>query len=96
MIGLTQALLGLLFAMPSVLPPFKGWRIVIYPNDHRPPHVHVVGPVEHARFELLCDLAQARLMSNVGFSLSQLRQIAAYLSKHVGHLCDEWGRIHGH
>jgi Domain of unknown function (DUF4160) len=44
--------------MPTVLPVFKGWRVVIYPNDHRPPHVHVIGTEAHARFELLCDLGQ--------------------------------------
>jgi hypothetical protein len=82
--------------MPSVLPPIKGWRIVIYPNDHRPPHVHVVGTEEHARFELLCDLGQVRLLSNIGFTHGQLEHIAAYLVKHWQHLCKEWGRIHGH
>jgi hypothetical protein len=81
--------------MPSVLPPLRGWRVVIYTNDHRPPHVHVIGPVEHARFELLCDLGQLRLMSNIRFTLSQLQQIANYLAKHLKHLCQEWSRIQG-
>ncbi len=81
--------------MPSVLPPLRGWRVVIYPNDHRPPHVHVLGPTEHARFELLCDLGQLRLMSNISFTLNQLQQIATYLAKHLRHLCQEWARIHG-
>jgi hypothetical protein len=27
-------------------------RIVIYPNDHNPPHVHVIGPEGEAKFEL--------------------------------------------
>jgi hypothetical protein len=81
--------------MPTVLPLFKAWRVVIFTNDHRPPHVHVLGPQEHARFELLCDLGQVRLMSNLGFSLQQLRQIAAHLLKHISHLCTQWGKIHG-
>jgi hypothetical protein len=81
--------------MPTVLPLFKGWRVVIFTNDHRPPHVHVLGPQEHARFELLCDLGQVRLMSNLGFSLKQLQQIAAHLLKHISRLCTQWGRIHG-
>ena len=82
--------------MPTVLPVFKGWRVVIYPNDHLPPHVHVIGVEEHARFELLCDLGQVRLLSNIGFGLGQLKLIEAYLLKHLAHLCNEWGRIHGH
>jgi len=28
--------------MPTVLR-FEGLRVVIYPNDHRPAHVHVIG-----------------------------------------------------
>ena len=82
--------------MPNVLPPFKGWRVVVFPNDHRPPHVHVMGVQEHARFELLCDLGQVQLMSNAGFSLAQLRLMAGYLQTHMAHLCNEWGRIHDH
>jgi Domain of unknown function (DUF4160) len=61
--------------MPNVLPPFKSWRVVIFTNDHHPPHVHVIGTEEHARFELLCDLGHVRLMSNIGFGQSQLKQI---------------------
>ena len=63
--------------MPTVLPVFKGWRVVPYPNDHRPPHVHVIGVEEHARFELLCDLGQVRLLSNIRFGLGPLKLIEA-------------------
>jgi hypothetical protein len=41
------------------------------PNDHRPPHVHVIGTEAHARFELLCDLGHVQLLSNIGFGLGQ-------------------------
>lgn len=70
--------------------------MVVYPNDHRPPHVHVIGTQEHARFELLCDLGRVRLLSNVGFRLAQLRQLEVYLLRHLGHLCNEWERLHGY
>lgn len=82
--------------MPNVLPPLKGWRVVIYTNDHRPPHVHVIGAGEHARFELLCDLAQVHLLSNIGYGIGQLKQIERYLLHHIAHLCNQWGTIHGH
>jgi Domain of unknown function (DUF4160) len=82
--------------MPNVLPPFKGWRIVIFTNDHRPPHVHVIGPEESARFELLCDLGKEKLMDSIGFKLAQLQQIEVYLLSHIERLCSEWERIHGH
>lgn len=82
--------------MPAVLAPFKGWRVVIFSNDHRPPHVHVIGTNEHARFELLCDLGQVQLLSSIGFGTGSLKQVAGYLLRHLAQLCNEWGRIHGH
>ena len=69
---------------------------MIFTNDHRPPHGHVIGVEEHARFELPCDLGQVQLMSTIGFSLRQLHLIADYLQVSTAHLCNEWGRIHGH
>jgi hypothetical protein len=81
--------------VPTVLPKLKGWRVVIYTNDHLPPHVHVMAADVHARFELFCDLGQVRLMSNIGFEMRQIQQVEAYLLKHVAHLCSEWGKIHG-
>lgn len=81
--------------MPTVLPTIDGWRVVIFPNDHRPPHVHVIGPEVHSRFELLCDLRQVQLLSNIGFNQGQLKKIASHLQKNLAHLCKEWGRIHG-
>jgi len=82
--------------MFTVLPLFKNWRVMIYPNDHRPPHVHVIGTDEEARFELLCDLVNVKLMTNVGFSQNQLNQVQTYLLLNLTHLCNEWGRIHGY
>lgn len=81
--------------MPTVLPGLKGWRVVIYTNDHRPPHVHMVGPTVHARFELLCDLGSVRLMSTIGFRISELRRVEAYLLRHLEQLCNDWNQIHG-
>jgi hypothetical protein len=31
---------------------FNGLRLVVYPNDHPPPHAHVVGPGWEIRIEL--------------------------------------------
>ena len=39
--------------MPTVLR-FNGLRAVIYPNDHRPAHVHVIGRGYEAVFNLHC------------------------------------------
>jgi len=29
--------------VPTILR-IDGWRVVVYPNDHPPAHVHVIGP----------------------------------------------------
>ncbi|MGO9259223.1 MAG: DUF4160 domain-containing protein [Bryobacteraceae bacterium] len=39
--------------MPTVLR-FDGLRVVIYPNDHRPAHVHMIGRGHEAVFDLNC------------------------------------------
>jgi len=36
-------------------------RIVIYPADHRPAHVHVIGPDGEAVFQLNCPRGPAEL-----------------------------------
>jgi hypothetical protein len=82
--------------MSTVLTTPNGWKVVIYSNDHRPPHVHVNGKNQSARFQLLCDLGRVMLMSNHGFTLSQINSISLFLTRHIAKLCGEWGRIHGH
>lgn len=81
--------------MPNVLPSFRGWRIVIWPNDHAPPHVHVIGPDVAAKFDLLCDLNAVCLKSHIGFTLAQLRAVEKYLVNNLPTLCAAWGAIHG-
>lgn len=31
---------------------FRSFRVVIYANDHHPPHVHIIGPGTEARIAL--------------------------------------------
>ena len=49
-----------------------GLRIVIYPNDHRPAQVHVIGSGNEAVFNLGCPLGPVHLRENYGFSSSSL------------------------
>ena len=81
--------------MPTIFRTRRGYAVRIYPNDHRPPHVHVVGPGAEARFELLCDLGMVRLLDNHRFSLSQLSEIARELVARLDDLCDTWETLHG-
>ncbi|MDS4058212.1 MAG: DUF4160 domain-containing protein [Candidatus Contendobacter sp.] len=80
--------------MPTVLR-FDAYRAVIYTNDHRPAHVHVVGPQGRAIFELNCPegpptVRDARLQP------TELAKIKAVLQRHLAGLCQAWGNIHGH
>lgn len=36
-----------------------------------------------------------RLMSTIGFRISELRRVEAYLLRHFEQLCNDWNRIHG-
>jgi len=65
-----------------------------YPNDHRPAHVHVIGPEQEAVFALNCPAGPVTVRENYGCSIKQLSQIAEDLLKHLLGLCEAWRRIH--
>ena len=77
--------------MPTVLKG-GGFRIVIYPNDHNPPHVHIVGPDKTAKVEIG---AATNLVSNIGFSAAELRRALALIEAHEEELMKAWRRLHG-
>ena len=81
--------------MPTILIIF-GWRVVIYPNDHRPAHVHVIGNGCEAVFNLHCPNGPPELRENYGFSRKDLAKIVGELVANLAMLCSEWRRIHGH
>ena len=77
--------------MPTVLI-IGGWRVVIYPNDHSPAHVHVIGGGGEAVFNLAGEL---ELRENHGFDSKSLRRIWAELQNNQAHLITKWEDIHG-
>jgi hypothetical protein len=79
--------------MPTVLR-FDGLRVVVYPNDHRPAHVHVMGRGCEAVFALNCPAGPVELRENYRFSRPDIGQIARVLSKQVVGLCNAWEGIH--
>jgi hypothetical protein len=79
--------------MPPVLR-FRGLRVVIYPNDHEPAHVHVIGRDCEAKFQLNCPAGPVELIEIFGFSKREIRQILAVLRAGLSGLCEEWRRIH--
>ncbi len=75
-------------------------RIVIYSEDHRPSHVHVVGPQQAAVLLLNCDNdplmhGPVDLRENHGFRRKDLEPIIALIEAHLETLCAEWRRVHG-
>jgi len=80
--------------MPTVLR-FGGLRVVIYPNDHRPAHVHVIGQGHEAVFELNCPAGPVILRENYGFSRRDLARIQEVLLQNLAALCSAWESIHG-
>jgi hypothetical protein len=79
--------------MPTVLS-IGGLRVVIYPNDHRPAHVHVIGNGCEAVFKLHCPNGVPELRENYGFLRKDLAKIADVLAANLEALCNEWRGIH--
>ena len=80
--------------MPTILMLF-GLRVVIYPNDHRPAHVHVQGNAHEAVFNLHCPDGPPELRENYGFSQKDLGKIVDALTRELVQLCANWRAIHG-
>ena len=80
--------------MPTVLR-IDGMRVVIYPNDHRPAHVHVTGAVGEAVFILNCPEGPPSLREVYGFSSQEITRIGNDLAAHLSALCGKWSEIHG-
>jgi hypothetical protein len=81
--------------MPTVLR-FHGLRVVIYPNDHRPAHVHVMGKGCEAVFRLNPPSGPPDLRENYGFSERDLAMIATEIGQEVAKLYEQWRVIHGY
>ena len=80
--------------VPTVLR-FEGLRVVVYPNDHRPAHVHVIGRGCEAVFDLNCPSGPAQVREVYGFSGQETKHIAGTLTNRLAELCPEWEAIHG-
>ena len=80
--------------MPTVLR-LDGLRVTVYPNDHRPAHVHVIGAGCEAVFDLHCPDGPPELRENYRFSRQEATRIAAALADRLAALCQAWERIHG-
>jgi hypothetical protein len=74
---------------------FQGYRVVIYPNDHRPAHVHVIGKGCEAVFKLHAPDGPPELRENYGFANADLAAFDRELMQELGRLTAAWKAIHG-
>lgn len=72
-----------------------GARVVIYLNDHRPAHVHVLQGDCHAVLVLHCPDWPPEIRENIGFSRAKIRHILEEAPSRLTLLCREWERHHG-
>ena len=70
---------------------------MIYTQDHRPAHVHVLGSGGDniAVFFLNCPDGPMTLRQVVGFTLREVNSIQKKLSPQLTALCESWHLIHG-
>ncbi len=80
--------------MPTIVT-LLGHRVVIYPNDHRPAHVHVIGGGSEAIFDLHCPDGPPEVRENYGFSRGDVRRLKAGLLREIIDLCENWSLMHG-
>ena len=78
--------------MPTILR-FRGLRVMIYVNDHHPPHVHVIRPGREARIALGDE--HPWLMTNEGLSRRQMAAALLKISENRDLLIQRWREIHG-
>ena len=82
------------FAMPTVLT-VRNIRVVIYTNDHPPPHVHAVHGNEcHARFALNCPDGPPDLLDSTGFKATDINELGDAIDTDLTRLCRIWRDIH--
>jgi hypothetical protein len=80
--------------MPTVLR-IGVLRVAVYPNDHRPAHVHVIGDGHEAVFQLNCPAGPVVVRENYGFAARDLARVQAVLLNNLAALYGAWERIHG-
>ena len=73
----------------------RGLRVVIYSNDHSPPHVHVIGPDAAATIALGAEGKHASVVINNGLSRTLLAAALAAIDRNEAVLAQRWREIHG-
>ena len=64
----------------------RNLQVRIYPKDHGPPHVHVIGPDAEAKFQL----HDMQCLHSRGFSERALKRIKTFLADKRRELEEAW------
>ena len=70
---------------------YRNMRVMIFANDHRPPHVHVIAPGARAVFNLY----GIELVRSTGFDTRAINKIESFLTEKRLELMEAWHEIHG-
>lgn len=70
-------------------------RIVIYPNDHDPPHVHVIAPDGNAKVRIGTAHRKPSVVFNDGVSLASLPKALIAIDERRDELQKAWRKHHG-
>jgi hypothetical protein len=76
--------------VPTILR-IDGWRVVVYPNDHPPAHVHVIGP----GWVVVVNLLGPEVREAIGCTEPDARRVLRLVSEHKAGLMKAWNRYHG-
>jgi hypothetical protein len=81
--------------VPTVLRLHCNIRVVIYLNDHDPPHIHVLAPDGEAIFDLNCPQGPLSLRERKIEQIREAARIKSVLAISLAHLCASWRKYHG-
>jgi len=70
---------------------YRNVRMVIFPRDHGPPHVHAIGPDAEAVF----NIGNMELVRCKGFDSQAVAKIRRFLEERKAELLEAWNEIHG-
>jgi hypothetical protein len=70
---------------------FKSLKFKIWPKDHLPPHVHVIGPDGHAKV----NIETLEVIFSEGFSAKDILSIQQQIFKRKIKILEKWEHYHG-
>ena len=66
-------------------------KFYVYPQDHRPAHVHVVAVEAEAKF----DISTGECISNYGFNQKSIKELSQKVIKNQEELIEAWKEFEG-